>query len=446
MNLRQHREWQGQWHSLDGQEFYFFKGADTYAAEPRKAHLPGFWTGSEGLAHPVRDRAGNKYVVKSFTIECPERVQRMQWLCAQGLCQCAGLPLLRGAPAKFLGPPIMAQICPFIEGRTWDTWKSHWRTRRDQAQVPLTPDQRLWLAAALAEAVRLLEMGLKLCHSDLSPGNVIIDYRGPHHLPVLSLIDFDAFYHPTVPVLPVGKGQTLGTPGYQAPEFATANRIIRTDRCALAVLLHEFLAYGEDPDLGEPDYRFFEQEDLNTGAATPTARFRTYWGDTIAALLRRAVSVRSSPERPSPEEWCDGFLHLGAAPPPQARLLMTADPPGQAGKPDVRSARQRFELQSSTIDLAQALDPRIALELQRNRLHYDIRCPVPQQCLAVLHDGQTGKSITLDQQLRPLHPGDRIVVAGWELRFDAWEEPASPEVRQAFQPDTVSPTPSAWKG
>jgi hypothetical protein len=434
MNLRQHREWQGQWHNLDGHEYYFFNGADTYAAEPKKAHLPGFWTGSEGLAHPIKDRADTKYVLKSFTIECPERVQRMQWLCAQGLCQCASLPLLRGAPYKFLGAAIMAQVCPFVEGRTWDAWKRQWRTAKDQPQVPLTPDQRLWLAISLAEAVRLLDRGVKLCHSDLSPGNVMIDYRGPRSLPVLSLIDFDAFYHAAVPILPVGKGQTQGTPGYQAPEFVRENQIIRTDLCALAALIHELLAYGEDADSGDPDYGFCDQETLNRRAAAPTSRFRKHWGETIDGLVRRALGARLTSQRPSPDEWCDAFLHLGAAPPPQARLLLTAEAQGR---------RQRFDLQSSTIDLAQALDSRIALELHRNSLAYEIRCCAPQQCVAVLHDGQSSKSVTLDQQARPLKPGDRIVAAGWELRFDAWEEPAGPEVRQAFQPDTAEE--SGWK-
>ena len=43
---------------------------------------------------------------------------------------------------------------------------------------------------------------------------------------------------------------------------------------------------------------------------------------------------------------------------------------------------------------------------------------------AVFHDARTGKSMTLNHQAHAVQPGDWIVVAGWELRFDAFEEPA----------------------
>lgn len=400
MNLSMHRNWQGQWQPLDGEEFYFFTGSDTYG--PPKAHLPGFWTGSEGLAHPIRDRSGTKYVLKSFTQDCPERDQRMRWLCDKNLGHSIPVSLLRGAPYKYLGPPIQAQICPFVEGRTWSSLKD--------AEVSLNFDQRLWLAFSLAESARILEEGLTLCHSDLSPGNMLIDSLGTNGLPHLALIDFDAYFHKEVPVLPVGLGQTQGTPGYQAPESVQANRIIDSDRFSLAIHIHEFLAFGVDPDLGEPDHLFFEQEDLNAGKAEPTPRFKKVWGPGIDSLLRRALSAKKAQERPSPAEWCEAFRDLRPGLNLETSLLLTAEHSGQ---------RQRFDLQSPTIDLSEGLkDKRVALRLTRKSHGYHVAA-LDKNCVAILHDAETNKDLRLDTTPREVKAGARVVVAGWELTFHA---------------------------
>jgi serine/threonine protein kinase len=404
MDLNTHRKLQGQWHQVEGEDYYFCAGSDLYP--PARAHLPGFWTGAEGLAHPIKDRQGHRYIFKSFTIQCPERDQRMKWLCERRLCDCGQLWLLHGAPYRHLPAPMDAQICPFVEGRTWDSWKA-------DNHLHLTPDQRLYLAFSLAEAVHLLETGLDLRHSDLSPGNVIIDLNTGKDLPTLSLIDFDAFYHPAVPILPAGKGQTLGTPGYQAPEFLRASQVIRTDRFALAVFLHEFLALGDDPDLGEPDHRFFEQEDLNQGKAKPTGRFKNYWGQDLYDLVARALGTQMTDERPAPQEWCEALLALGA-PPVASGLLMTAEKDGK---------RQRFELKSSRVDLATALhDPALALQLHRANGGYQVRRVASQQGPAkpaILQNPHSGKHLSLDDAPQAVQPGNVIIMAGWELSFHA---------------------------
>jgi len=404
MDLSTHRKWQGDWHDVEGEDYYFCSGRDLYP--PARQHLPGFWTGSEGLAHPIKDRQGHRYIFKSFVVECPERDQRMRWLCERRLSECGQLWLLQGAPYRHLPAPIHAQICPFVEGRTWESWKSDDNLR-------LNADQRLYLALSLAEAVMLLEAGLDLRHSDLSPGNIMLDLATGKHLPTLSLIDFDAYYHPAVPVLPPGKGQTLGTPGYQAPEFLRAGEVIRTDRFALAVLIHEFLAFGEDPDIGEPEHRFFEQEDLNKGQASPTARFKAYWGEAVFQLALRAFTARATPDRPAPQEWCEALLALGAAT-AEAGLLMTAEKDGK---------RQRFELKSASVDLAAALkDPAAALRLERRQGGYQVlRAPGRQDPAkpAVIRDPQTGRHLPLDGQALPVLPGTVITLAGWEFSFHA---------------------------
>ncbi|MCP5518846.1 MAG: hypothetical protein H7A45_16505 [Verrucomicrobiales bacterium] len=406
MDLNTHRKWQGGWHSVEGEDYYFCAGGDLYSAA--RAHLPGFWTGAEGLAHPIKDSQGKRYIFKSFTIQCEERAQRMQWLCRQRLCECGDLWLLRGAPYRHLPDPWHAQICPFVEGKTWDSWKAD--------DVRLTSDQRLTLSFSLAEAITLLEAGLAMCHSDLSPGNFIIDLSSTDGLPRVSLIDFDAFYHPKVPVLPVGRGQTLGTPGYQAPEFAGANKIIQTDRFALAVLIHEILALGEDPDLGEPDHRFFEQEDLNRRRARPTPRFRQYWGDDVYRLVVRALTAPGTDDRPAPREWTEAFLALGA-PDAKPGLLMTAERNG---------SRLRFELKSAEVDLARALrDPDVCLQLERDDGAYRVRHNGSRRALgkpAILKDPKTGKHIPLRDIAQVVIPGAMIVVAGWELSFHAKQD------------------------
>ena len=398
MDLHTHRQWQGEWHDIAGRDYYFFNGQDTLG--PARAHLPGFWTGSEGLAHPLKDRCGKRYVLKSFTIDCPERTQRMQWLCRHKLCDCH--PLLLGAPYEYVGPPIDAQICPFVAGRTWDSIKND--------ELSLDSDERLWLAFCLAAAARLLEDGLDLHHSDLSPGNMLIDGIGGQERPLISLIDFDAFFHQDVPILPVGKGQTLGTPGYQAPECVKEGAIIRSDRFALAVHIHEFLAIGDDEDLGEPDHLFFEQDDLNAGRAEPTPRFKKYWGAEVDAIARRALQARSAKDRPVPQEWCDAFRSLGTGPAPEVGLLMTAERKG---------VRKRFDIRSTSVNLAQALsDPQVLVRLSRNAVAYQAAVTGPQ-CVAILNDGRTGKQTRLTAAPEPVSPGSSMVVAGWELTFHA---------------------------
>jgi hypothetical protein len=405
VDLHTHNSWQGQWHEIDGTEYYFYAGKDTYDAG--RAHLPGFWTGSEGLAHPLRDRSGKKYILKSFTCECPERRERMQWLCSKSLCACH--PLLGGAPYKYVGPPIEGQVCPFIEGVTWDRLK-------DDASFSLTSEDRLWLAFGLAEAVRLLEGGLDMSHSDLSPGNMLI-HKGGGGRPAIALIDFDAFCHGDVPTLPVGKGQTLGTPGYQAPESLEASTIIRSDRFSMAIHIHEILAFGVDPDLGEPEHVFFEQAVLNRRKAEPTPRFRKYWGNEVSELFLQAVRARTVTERPSPSEWCDAFRGLGTGPPPQAAMLITAELDR-----DGKRVRRRFKLLGSKVDMGAALkDPQVGVRLARSGHVYQATVE-SQACLAILHDAWTGRDSRLDGTPRPVTPGSTIVVAGWKFTFHAGEE------------------------
>jgi serine/threonine protein kinase len=239
----------------------------------------------------------------------------------------------------------------------------------------------------------------------------MVDLNPGKGLPTLSLIDFDAYHHTAVPVLPAGKGQTLGTPGYQAPEFLRVNQVIRTDRFALAVFIHEFLALGDDPDLGEPDHRFFEQEDLNKLKAEPTARFKQYWGSDIYELMVRALRTDKTHDRPAPQEWCEAFLALGA-PPVESGLLMTAQKDGK---------RQRFELKSARVDLAAALgDPAVALELRRANGGYQVRrVAIQPPKPAILLDPQSGKHISLDHAPQAILPGTAITMAGWELTFHA---------------------------
>jgi serine/threonine protein kinase len=241
----------------------------------------------------------------------------------------------------------------------------------------------------------------------------MVDLNSGNGLPTLSLIDFDAYYHPEVPVLPAGKGQTLGTPGYQAPEFLRASQVIRTDRFALAVFIHEFLALGDDPDLGEPDHRFFEQEDLNRLGARPTARFKKYWGTDIYDLIARALGTDKTADRPAPQEWCDAFIALGA-PPVESGLLLTAEKDGK---------RQRFELKSSRVDLASALaDPALALQLHRANGGYQVRRVASQQGPpkpAILQDPQSGRHVPIESEPQAVLPGAVITMVGWELSFHA---------------------------
>ncbi len=101
------------------------------------------------------------------------------------------------------------------------------------------------IAVRLARVVRRMH-GRGLCHSDLSPKNVMVDPRDGR----TALIDCDGIVVPGI--LPA---DVLGTPKYIAPELVaaqgTANQLlpsVNTDKHALAVLIYQTLLFRHPLD------------------------------------------------------------------------------------------------------------------------------------------------------------------------------------------------------
>ncbi|MFH0821226.1 MAG: hypothetical protein V2B18_00615 [Pseudomonadota bacterium] len=179
--------------------------------------------------------------------------------------------------------------------------------------------KRLTMALRLARATaRMHRSGV--AHSDLSPNNIMADpVRG-----TINLIDLDGLVVPGF-VPP----QVLGTPDYIAPEVLAgkAQPSTRTDRHALAVLLHQLLLYRHPfrgPKRFSPDPDEDERLCLGESAVFinhPTDRsnrpHKGFWstnilGSTIDGLFVKAfvTGVKDPDGRPGASEWESALARL----------------------------------------------------------------------------------------------------------------------------------------
>lgn len=277
-------------------------------------------TGGEGFATPIRLRAkggpwNSPIVLKVFHHECVERRQRSEFLCALGLSNlelpsnafeaAPTLPFYRVFHDDEHGAiPMEGYLAPLISGETfgdllgamsWDPALS----------------ARLSLARQLCMAVEVLEGG-GLVHGDLAPNNLmIVGYDSPR--PELRLIDFDGFFHPEVPLVPIMAGRTWGTEGYRARKFkfGAAQAVTTSDRLAMAVLVMEIITRHHADDLESG--LFIRQEAIDQGELDLDPAIGARW-PAGWELLRRAVVTEDPANAPSPRSWramVDALAALG---------------------------------------------------------------------------------------------------------------------------------------
>jgi len=400
MIFQDHLRLQGKRENIGGKEYYFFNGADTYG--PQKAKLPGFMSGAEGFAHPIRDNQGQKYILKSFQILCDERIRRMQWLSARQLCKYD--KLLGGAPYQFFGEPYYVQICSFVEGQTWSKWKSN-------PNLKLTPAQRIILAHSLASTACLLEESIELVHGDFSPGNVII--KGNHTFE-MSLIDFDAYFHKQVPVLPKEQGRTRGTFGYQFSDLAkNEHSIVRSDRFAMAVLIHEFLCFDFHDNPGtEDEHLLITQDDIASGQARPDANLAVVWGNEINDLAWKALRATKQELCPSPREWRTSLEKL-------RQLLIVGEPVLQLLVMRDECVQQRLRISKGPkVYLKDELnDPRADLVIEKHNNIFYVWNRKPE-IPARLNDAISNRILEIGEERdkRRLIKGSIIHVNNWKIK------------------------------
>lgn len=218
-----------------------------------------------------------------------------------------------GAGAGPLSQSVLADwvegalLMPRIEGTDWACLADDLRA----GDLVLQPDQRLTLASRLCELVALLESGGG-AHRDFSSANVFIDATSL----VVRLIDFDSFYHPSLPKPPE---TTCGTAGYAAPWLwrgdqldASASWMPGADRFAMAILIAEFMVLDRESPLAE-EGGMFRQDHLRArgGVSLDQARAQVASGfPDVARLLDRALFANRFEECPSGAEWQILFDHL----------------------------------------------------------------------------------------------------------------------------------------
>lgn len=142
---------------------------------------------------------------------------------------------------------IQYYVYEFVEGKSLH--KYYPIPSRDQYPQELTLDMKLWIAAKLTEALRLLHAKGKV-FLDLNPGNVMVCPRNPFSVGLselgVTLVDFETTVTAGEPH-PAGKEYKMGK---YSPAYAPIEQILQfeqftqeTDHYALCGLLFELFTY-----------------------------------------------------------------------------------------------------------------------------------------------------------------------------------------------------------
>jgi hypothetical protein len=222
---------------------------------------------------------------------------------AEKLAAFAGLPSLQVARRTVLTPDSHADLLrrepdltyavlmPWVEGPTWQEVLLEKR--------PLTPQQALMLAHALAEILSQMEQH-GIAHCDLSGPNVLQPALTPAFgspSPVgrgargegVALVDLEGLYAPGL-----GRPEALssGSAGYAHRQAVGGLWGPQADRFAGAVLLAEMLGWC-DPDVVQAAWgeSYFEPAEMQRETAryqTLAAALARRWGEGVARLFERA--------------------------------------------------------------------------------------------------------------------------------------------------------------
>lgn len=275
-------------------------GGTTWRLPPHPSAPQAPWSRSGTTSIVYRlDGGGASRALKVFAPEWrgPQNVERMQ-----RLAQLATVPGLKAAERIVLtaamvptAPGLVDSLSmPWIEGYNWSD--------AVRARTPLSPEQCLHLARALATVLDGLEQR-GLAHCNLSGNSVMITAGGT---PTVELVDLEHFF---APGMPVPQPPSQGTATYVRAPGGKPVWQAQADRFAGAVLLGEILGWC-DPAVRQraSEASLFVGEDLLAGMQPERYRLlldalRATWGDKIGRLFEHAW-LNSLPSAGPPfREW-----------------------------------------------------------------------------------------------------------------------------------------------
>lgn len=286
---------------------------------------PAVRAGGEGYAVPVvACDSGRRELLKIYKSAFKERHERIGFLSSLKLHEV--LPTYAGAPTMIVSDKISATcdgqvnqynadglICPFVEGEEFGRLlKKNWAA---------TMRSRVHLAHQLCQAVRVFE-GSGLVHGDLSCSNILIE-KTDHDLSTLRWIDFDGFYHPSLPALPlIEGGRGFGSNGYRSYVFTKQEvPVVNTDRVAMAALAYELVVFQSSDLQGLQRETLIDQQAIDEASKQTApqlpAEITNRWPEGWELVRRAFSSSDPQSQAPSPDVWCQSLSDLGRRLEPQ---------------------------------------------------------------------------------------------------------------------------------
>jgi serine/threonine protein kinase len=269
-----------------------------------------FRSGKEGLVHKATDLdSGIECRIKCFFDPSPKRRKRSEILVRErlpNLIKKVADPLA-GAPYELLGR--LGQCTPFavvmrdVHGSNWadlkDAAKSTGSRNYPPPGWPSLAVRATW-AYGLATAVNEME-SRRFIHADLSDGNVMVTASGDS-AGDMALVDFDSFVHPAYPEL---DSDCRGTAGFAAPEIWNSVSVsIGSDRVGMAILIQEFLFFGDSSITANESYKWAYDQNTEIGKAAAEAHpFIQAKYPEIARLVVETLRARTPGARPEPAAW-----------------------------------------------------------------------------------------------------------------------------------------------
>ena len=357
---------------------------------------------------------------------------------AEKLAAFAGLPGLQVARRTVLTPQrdadllrrepdlTYAVLMPWVEGPTWQEVLLEKR--------PLTPQQALTLAHALAEILSQMEQH-GIAHCDLSGPNVLLPALTPASgSPAPSgrgargegfaLVDLEGLYAPGF-----GRPEALssGSAGYAHAQAAAGLWSPNADRFAGAVLLAEMLGWC-DPDVVQAAWgeSYFEPAEMQRETAryqTLAAALARWWGEGVARLFERAWRSESLLDCPTFGEWLVA-LPLTPSPQPPSPLPQAGEEKGVAAQPAGEAVRAAVEV---TAEIRAFMQAARRMEEQRD---LESALKLYRQALGLAQG---------DPALRSLAREIELTIADVERRLRAAQTFAGPPT---VAPPAPAPTPA----
>ena len=261
--------------------------------------------------------------LKIFKVAAPSRLERIRFLIRLALFErhwmFQGMPYCSLNMREVAGVKILGHLSRQVLGRRGEIApslrcliESGWRCGIDI---------RRRLAGQLCCAVYVLE-SMNLVHGDLSLGNVLIG-RDASGLEVAVLCDFDGFYHPSQPLLPLeyeGKPvRRCGSDGFFYPELLEQiserdpDVCVRTDRLALGALICQIMVWGSETAEKLGRYELLGNSDISSRSLSGLPPDILEGWPQGFGLLEEGLKATSLDAIPSPRRWLE---ELGGPPIP----------------------------------------------------------------------------------------------------------------------------------